>query len=502
MEFGVKPLFEDVSFVVNDRDRIALVGKNGAGKSTMLKILCGLQKPTAGTVSVPSETTIGYLPQVMKLTDDTTVREEAYKAFSDITRLKERVDELNRQLEERTDYESEEYLDLVQRFTNAHDRYMMMGADNCDANLERTLTGLGFLQSDFDRPTSEFSGGWRMRIELAKILLQSPDVLLLDEPTNHLDIESIQWLEQFLSQSAKAVVLVSHDRAFINNVTNRTLEISCGKVVDYKVNYDQYVVLRKERREQQQRAYENQQKEIAEMKDFIERFRYKPTKAVQVQSRIKQLAKIVPPHTVIVNVGKGLDSKHGYCRLSETISNAMNGSNPVVALTGPTHAEEVARGIPTAIVAASESRAAAELTQAAFMNDTNFRVYTSSDIIGCELGGAFKNIIALGAGISDGLGLGDNSKAAFMTRGLTEIARLGVKLGAKQETFAGLSGVGDLIVTCCSMHSRNRRAGILIGKGATAQEAMKEVGATDVSDYEENTDRICLYYTDRNRKLQ
>lgn len=294
VEFGVKPLFEDVSFVVNDRDRIALVGKNGAGKSTMLKILCGLQKPTAGTVSVPNETTIGYLPQVMKLTDDTTVREEAYKAFSDITRLKERVDELNRQLEERTDYESEEYLDLVQRFTNAHDRYMMMGADNCDANLERTLTGLGFLQSDFDRPTSEFSGGWRMRIELAKILLQSPDVLLLDEPTNHLDIESIQWLEQFLSQSAKAVVLVSHDRAFINNVTNRTLEISCGKVVDYKVNYDQYVVLRKERREQQLRAYENQQKEVAEMKDFIERFRYKPTKAVQVQSRIKQLAKIVP----------------------------------------------------------------------------------------------------------------------------------------------------------------------------------------------------------------
>lgn len=294
VEFGVKPLFEDVSFVVNDRDRIALVGKNGAGKSTMLKILCGLQKPTAGTVSVPNEITIGYLPQVMKLTDDTTVREEAYKAFSDITRLKERVDELNRQLGERTDYESEEYLDLVQRFTNAHDRYMMMGADNCDANLERTLTGLGFLQSDFDRPTSEFSGGWRMRIELAKILLQSPDVLLLDEPTNHLDIESIQWLEQFLSQSAKAVVLVSHDRAFINNVTNRTLEISCGKVVDYKVNYDQYVVLRKERREQQLRAYENQQKEIAEMKDFIERFRYKPTKAVQVQSRIKQLAKIVP----------------------------------------------------------------------------------------------------------------------------------------------------------------------------------------------------------------
>ena len=294
MEFGVKPLFDNVSFVVNDRDRIALVGKNGAGKSTMLKILCGLQKPTAGSVAVPNDTTIGYLPQVMKLTDDTTVREEAHKAFASVTKLKERVDELNRQLGERTDYESEEYLDLVQKFTNAHDRYMMTGPDSMEANLERTLVGLGFGKDDFDRPTSEFSGGWRMRIELAKILLQSPDVLLLDEPTNHLDIDSIQWLEQFLAQSAKALVLVSHDRAFINNVTNRTLEISCGKVIDYKVKYDQYVVLRKERREQQLRAYENQQKEIADMKDFIERFRYKPTKAVQVQSRIKQLEKIVP----------------------------------------------------------------------------------------------------------------------------------------------------------------------------------------------------------------
>ena len=294
VEFGVKPLFDNVSFVVNDRDRIALVGKNGAGKSTMLKILCGLQKPTSGTVAVPNDTTIGYLPQVMKLTDDTTVREETYKTFASVTKLKQKVEELNRQLSERTDYESEDYLELVQKFTNAHDRYMMMGADSCDANLERTLTGLGFKHSDFVRPTKEFSGGWRMRIELAKILLQRPDVLLLDEPTNHLDIDSIQWLEQFLAQSAKAVVLVSHDRAFINNVTNRTLEISCGKVIDYKVKYDQYVVLRKERREQQLRAYENQQKEIAEMKDFIERFRYKPTKAVQVQSRIKQLAKIVP----------------------------------------------------------------------------------------------------------------------------------------------------------------------------------------------------------------
>lgn len=294
VEFGVKPLFEDVSFVINDRDRIALVGKNGAGKSTMLKILCGQEKPTAGIVSVPNDTTIGYLPQVMKLVDDTTVREETRKAFANVAQLKRKVDELEKQLSERDDYETQDYLNLVERFTNAHDRYMMAEPDSMEANTERTLVGLGFSRADFDRPTSEFSGGWRMRIELAKILLQSPDVLLLDEPTNHLDIESIQWLEQFLAQSAKAVVLVSHDRAFINNVTNRTLEISCGKVIDYKVKYDQYVILRRERREQQLRAYENQQKEIADIKDFIERFRYKPTKAVQVQSRIKQLEKIVP----------------------------------------------------------------------------------------------------------------------------------------------------------------------------------------------------------------
>lgn len=294
MEFGVKPLFSDASFVINGRDRIALVGKNGAGKSTMLKILCGMQKPTAGVVAVPNDTTMGYLPQVMRLQDDTTVREETRKAFAGNTRMKEQLDEMNRQLSERTDYESEEYMELVQKFTQEHERYMMMGAENYEAEIERTLCGLGFLRSDFDRPTSEFSGGWRMRIELAKILLQRPDVLLLDEPTNHLDIESIQWLEQFLAQSSGAVVLVSHDRAFINNVTNRTLEISCGRVVDYRVKYDEYVVLRRERREQQLRAYENQQKEIAEMKDFIEKFRYKPTKAVQVQSRIKQLAKIVP----------------------------------------------------------------------------------------------------------------------------------------------------------------------------------------------------------------
>jgi ATP-binding cassette subfamily F protein 3 len=294
VEFGVKPLFHDASFVINERDRIALVGKNGAGKTTMLKILCGLQKPTAGSVTIPRETTMGYLPQVMVLQDDTTVREEAKKAFAGTIRLKERIDRMERELAERTDYESAEYNALVERFTQDHDRFLMMGGGNYEAELERTLAGLGFLRKDLDRPTAEFSGGWRMRIELAKILLQHPDVLLLDEPTNHLDIESIQWLEQFLASSSNAVVLVSHDRAFINNVTNRTIEITCGQVVDYKVPYDQYVVLRAERREQQLRAYENQQKEIADIKDFIERFRYKATKAVQVQSRIKQLAKIVP----------------------------------------------------------------------------------------------------------------------------------------------------------------------------------------------------------------
>ena len=294
VEFGVKPLFSGACFVINDRDRIALVGKNGAGKSTLLKILCGMQKPTEGVVAVPNDTTIGYLPQVMILQDDTTVREEARKAFANVTQLQARVDDLNHQLSERTDYESEEYAALVERFTSEHERLLMMGAENCEAELERTLAGLGFTRNDLDRPTSEFSGGWRMRIELAKILLSNPDVLLLDEPTNHLDIESIQWLEQFLSTQAKAVVLVSHDRAFINNVTNRTLEISCGKVIDYKVKYNEYVTLRKERREQQLRAWENQQKEIADIKDFVERFRYKPTKAVQVQSRLKQLEKIVP----------------------------------------------------------------------------------------------------------------------------------------------------------------------------------------------------------------
>ena len=292
--FGVKPLFKDVSFVVNERDRIALVGKNGAGKSTLLKILKGLQQPTKGVVAVANDTTIGYLPQVMKLADDTTVKEETRKAFADNLRIKAHLEEMQHEMATRTDYESTDYLNLVERFTQEHERYLMLGGENYEAEIERTLVGLGFEQKDFERPTSEFSGGWRMRIELAKILLGRPDVLLLDEPTNHLDIESIQWLEQFLVQSAKAVVLVSHDRAFINNVTNRTLEITCGQIEDYKLKYDEYVTLRAERREQQLRAYENQQKEIADTKAFIERFRYQATKAVQVQQRIRQLEKMVP----------------------------------------------------------------------------------------------------------------------------------------------------------------------------------------------------------------
>ena len=294
MEFGATPLFQDVSYVINDKDRIALVGKNGAGKSTMLKIIAGLQQPTSRTVAVSGGSTIGYLPQVMVLSDEHTVREEAEQAFSHISQMQERLDRMNQELADRTDYDSESYMALVEKFTHESERFQMMGGMNYQAELERTLMGLGFAREDFDRPTREFSGGWRMRIELAKLLLRRPDVLLLDEPTNHLDIESIQWLENFLATKANAVVLVSHDRAFINNVTNRTLEISSGRVFDYKVKYDEYVRLRAERREQQLRAYENQQKEIADIKEFIERFRYKPTKAVQVQSRIKQLEKMVP----------------------------------------------------------------------------------------------------------------------------------------------------------------------------------------------------------------
>ncbi|MEZ3598178.1 MAG: ABC-F family ATP-binding cassette domain-containing protein [Paramuribaculum sp.] len=292
VEFSAKSLFDNINYVINPRDRIALVGKNGAGKSTMLKIIAGIQLPTSGKVSMPRDITVGYLPQQMELNDTLTVKEEVRKAFAHIDELKRKLDEATEELSSRTDYESEEYHELIERVSSLSERMTMEQSENCEAEMEKTLTGLGFVRSDFNRPTSEFSGGWRMRIELAKLLLQRPDVLLLDEPTNHLDIESIQWLEQFLTNKAGAVVLVSHDRAFIDNVTNRTIEISCGKIYDYAVNYSHFVELRKERVEQQMRAYLNQQKQIQETEDFIERFRYKATKSVQVQSRIKQLSKI------------------------------------------------------------------------------------------------------------------------------------------------------------------------------------------------------------------
>lgn len=294
MEFSARPIFSNASFVINKTDKIGLAGKNGAGKSTLLKIIAGLQPPTSGSVSKPSEVTIGYLPQQMKLADDTSIINEARKAFSHIDEHRERLERLNQELATRTDYDTDSYAKLLEDIEYLNDRLTIEGADNMDAEVEKTLTGLGFNREDFDRPTSEFSGGWRMRVELAKILLQKPDLLLLDEPTNHLDIESIQWLEQFLMSKARAVLLVSHDRAFLDNVTRRTIEISCGKIYDYKVSYTPYTELRKERVEQQMRAYENQQKQIADIKAFIERFRYQATKAIQVQSRIKQLEKIVP----------------------------------------------------------------------------------------------------------------------------------------------------------------------------------------------------------------
>ncbi|WP_285822996.1 ABC-F family ATP-binding cassette domain-containing protein [Duncaniella freteri] len=292
VEFSAKCLFDNISYIINRKDKIALVGKNGAGKSTMLKIIAGLQKPTSGSVATPHDTTIGYLPQHMTISDTATVIEEVRTAFSHIHEMHARLDRMSNELASRTDYESTEYQDLIESMTALTDRIAMEESENCEAEMEKTLMGLGFVREDFNRPTSEFSGGWRMRIELAKLLLTRPDVLLLDEPTNHLDIESIQWLENFLTTKANAVVLVSHDRAFIDNVTNRTIEISLGKIYDYSVNYSKYVVLRQERLEQQMRAFQNQQKMIKETEDFIERFRYKATKSVQVQSRIKQLAKI------------------------------------------------------------------------------------------------------------------------------------------------------------------------------------------------------------------
>lgn len=292
VEFGGNPLFDNVTYVINKRDRIALVGKNGAGKTTMLKIIAGLQAPTSGSVNKPRDLSIGYLPQQMQLNDTRTVMQETEQAFAHIFELQARVDRMNEELATRTDYESDDYQELIERVSTATEQLTLAGSNNYQAEIERTLTGLGFMRSDFDRPTAEFSGGWRMRIELAKLLLQRHDVLLLDEPTNHLDIESIQWLENFLATRAGAVILVSHDRAFIDNVTTRTIEISLGRIYDYQVNYSKYVVLRQERLEQQMRAYENQQKQIQDTEAFIERFRYKATKAVQVQSRIKQLDKI------------------------------------------------------------------------------------------------------------------------------------------------------------------------------------------------------------------
>lgn len=294
VDFGGTPLFHDVSFIINKKDRVALVGKNGAGKTTLLRILSGEQQPTEGAVSRKRNITIGYLPQVMNLQDGRTVFQEAESAFEHIHEMEHEIERLNNELALRDDYDTPEYQQIIEDYTHLNEQYTMMGGSHYEAEIERTLMGLGFLRSDFERPTSEFSGGWRMRIELAKLLLKHPDLLLLDEPTNHLDIESIQWLEQFLARSSNAVLLVSHDRAFLNTVTNRTIEISCGRIYDYKLSYDKFMQTRKERREQQIRAYENQQKEIADIKEFIERFRYKPTKAVQVQSRIKQLEKIVP----------------------------------------------------------------------------------------------------------------------------------------------------------------------------------------------------------------
>ena len=292
VEFSAKSLFDNINYVINKKDKIALVGKNGAGKSTMLKIIAGLQQPTSGNVAVPRDITIGYLPQQMTLNDTMSVIEEVRSAFAHIDKLKERLDKYNEELATRTDYESGSYQELIENMTSLTERLAMEESENAEAEIEKTLIGLGFTRNDFNRPTSEFSGGWRMRIELAKLLLRRPDVLLLDEPTNHLDIESIQWLESFLTTKADAVVLVSHDRAFIDNVTNRTIEISMGKIYDYSVNYSKFVELRKDRIEQQMRAYQNQQKQIQDTEDFIERFRYKATKSVQVQSRIKQLAKI------------------------------------------------------------------------------------------------------------------------------------------------------------------------------------------------------------------
>lgn len=292
VEFAGSTLFENISFQVNDGDRIALMGKNGAGKSTLLKILAGVQQPTRGAVSAPKGTVVAYLPQHLMTEDHRTVFEEASLAFAELFAMEKEIEDLNKELAERTDYESDSYMELIEKVSTLSEKYYSIEETNYEADVEKTLLGLGFLRSDFDKPTKEFSGGWRMRIELAKILLRKPDVILLDEPTNHLDIESIQWLEEFLVDSAKAVIVISHDRAFVDNITTRTIEVTMGRIYDYKVNYSHYLELRKERREQQQKAYEEQQKMIADTKDFIERFKGTYSKTLQVQSRVKMLEKL------------------------------------------------------------------------------------------------------------------------------------------------------------------------------------------------------------------
>jgi ATP-binding cassette, subfamily F, member 3 len=292
VEFSGTTLFSDITFNINENDRIALMGKNGAGKSTLLKILAGVSKPTRGKVSAPKEAVIAYLPQHLLTQDDATVFEEASKAFSKILNMKKQMDELNHQLETRTDYESDAYAKIIEQVSELSEKYYSIEETNFDAEVEKTLMGLGFLRSDFTRPTHEFSGGWRMRIELAKILLQKPDLILLDEPTNHLDIESVQWLEEFLKNNARAVIVISHDKMFVDNLTNRTIEVTMGRIYDYKTNYSHYLQLRKERREQQQKHFEEQQREIADITAFIERFKGTYSKTLQVQSRVKMLEKI------------------------------------------------------------------------------------------------------------------------------------------------------------------------------------------------------------------
>ena len=292
VEFGGSALFSDVSFVINEKDRIALMGKNGAGKSTLLKILAGVREPSRGKVSAPKDTVIAYLPQHLMTEDGRTVFEETAQAFAHLHEMEAEIAELNKQLETRTDYESDGYMELIERVSTLSEKFYSIEEINYDADIEKTLLGLGFKREDFDRQTSEFSGGWRMRIELAKLLLKKPDVLLLDEPTNHLDIESIQWLEDFLIDNGQAVVMISHDRAFVDHITTRTIEVTMGRIYDYKVNYSQYLQLRKERREQQQKAYDEQQKMIAETREFIERFKGTYSKTLQVQSRVKMLEKL------------------------------------------------------------------------------------------------------------------------------------------------------------------------------------------------------------------